>query len=213
MGSNYGGYYVPNHILESKEAKTLISCGLGFDISFDIEMIEFGFKVLGVEPVLQSIEYVQDEIRARKLENYYDLIPKAVSKYNGLQEFQSPLHSPNYHWWADQSNSEMPLEKVILPCISLESILERVDEFSQITVAKFDIEGSEIEVIESIMENDFLFDWLIVELDYLNLIKTLDICKRFQRASKVRKMMRALKSKGYVFQFNEEFNFFWRGHR
>ena len=213
LGSNYGGYYVPNHILESKEAKTLISCGLGFDISFDIEMIAFGFKVLGVEPVLQSIEYVQDEIRTRKLENYYDLIPKAVSKYNGLHEFQSPLHSRNYHWWADQSNSEIPLEKVFLPCISLESILERVDEFSQITVAKFDIEGSEIEVIESIMENDFLFDWLIVELDYLNLIKTLDICKRIQRASKVRKMMRALKSKGYVFQFNEEFNFFWRGHR
>jgi FkbM family methyltransferase len=212
LGSNYGGYYIPNEILESKKAKTLISCGLGFDISFDIEMIKFGFNVLGIEPVLESIVYVQDEIRALKLENFYNLIPKAVSRKNGLHEFEPPLQARSYHWWADQSNSEIPLEKVILPCISLESILKRVDKFSQITVAKFDIEGSEIEVIESILENDFQFDWLIIEIDYLNLIKTLDIRKRIQRAFRVRKIMRALKSKGYEFQFNEEFNFFWRGH-
>jgi len=212
LGSNYGGYYVPNEILESKKVKTLISCGLGIDISFDLEMIKFGFKVLGVEPILESIVYVQDEIRTRNLENYYAFIPKAVSRNNGSHEFEPPLHARSYHWWADQSNSEIPLEKVTLPCISLESILKRVDKFSHITVAKFDIEGSEIKVIESILENDFQFDWLIIELDYLNLIRTLDIRKRIQRACKVRKMMRDLKSKGYEFQFNEEFNFFWSSH-
>jgi FkbM family methyltransferase len=211
LGSNYGGYYVPTTILETQKEKTLISCGLGFDISFDIAMIEYGFQVLGVEPINESIEYVQFEIQSHNLESKYILIPKAVSSISGFQEFKPLLYSHNYHWWANQGDSGLALEKIVLPSISLEDILHRITESSQITVAKFDIEGAEIDVIESILENGFRFDWLILELDYLNLIKTSDIAKKIKRSLKVRRMMRALESQGYTFRFNEEFNFFWDG--
>jgi hypothetical protein len=48
-GSSWGGWWLPNHVLCHVGDFSVISCGLGHDISFDLEMASLGMGVLGVE--------------------------------------------------------------------------------------------------------------------------------------------------------------------
>lgn len=209
LGSDYGGYHVPTWILDSRENKILISGGLGFDISFDLSLVKHGFKVIGVEPVIESVAWVKNEIRQHGVDSHYSVIQKAVSDKNEDREFHAPIKSRNYHWWANQNPSDLVRESAIFPCISLEDLLTMARRQGSIVIGKFDIEGHEIDLIHSVIDLDLSFDWLIIEMDYLNLVKTSNLRKKIVRAIQIRRLMTKMNASGYAFNMNEEFNFFW----
>lgn len=49
MGTYYGGWWIPNQVVQNGKSWFVISCGLGHDISFDQQMVKFGIPVLGIE--------------------------------------------------------------------------------------------------------------------------------------------------------------------
>lgn len=209
LGTEYGGYLIPIEYLSSGRKKVLVSAGLGFDISFDLSLIEHGFTVIGVEPVMESINWVRESIITENVSESYQLIPKAISRSGGVKEFHSPLLSRNYQWWANQNPLNIHRDTASFSCIAVLDVLELARSQSEIVIGKFDIEGSEIEIIQSIIEDNLIFDWLIIEMDYLNLVRSSNLVKRLYRAIKVKGLMRQLRKSGYIFVLNEEFNFFW----
>lgn len=59
IGTNYGGYWVPKVALRADSfPKKAISGGLGGDISFDLELIKHGWKIIGIEPDGSSIDWI-----------------------------------------------------------------------------------------------------------------------------------------------------------
>jgi len=50
---------MPEEIFGQNEKPVVISCGLGLDISFDLEMISAGFTVRGVEVESSSVDYLK----------------------------------------------------------------------------------------------------------------------------------------------------------
>ena len=213
LGTNYGGYFMPTDLLFSQKEKVLISGGLGFDISFDLALIEAGFTVIGVEPIAESIQYVEETISTLGILNRYELVPRAISDHTGHEEFRAPLESKNYHWWANQNSSSDNFKTATFPCISIKEVSEIAQSRGNLIVCKFDIEGHEIRVIESVLKNDIKFDWLMIEMDYLNLVRTHQFPKKFYRAIKVRFLMVKMNRAGYLFVLNEGFNFFWSGSK
>ena len=181
LGTNYGGYLIPNEILSSDASRTLISGGLGFDISFDVSLIEFGFEVIGIEPVQQSIDWVRSEIRNLNISDRYSIIPKAISESGDFVEFRPPMRAKNYNWWAIQSDSDVQLKRVRFPCVSVVDLYNMASAQSDIVIGKFDIEGNEMQIIQTILNNGLKFSWLIIEMDYLNLIRTINFPRRIYR--------------------------------
>jgi hypothetical protein len=73
VGTDWGGWWMPEEVFLQNNKPTIISCGLGHDISFDLEMVSHGFRVLGIEIDSDAI----DQLR-RNFE-----IPEAMQMYIG----------------------------------------------------------------------------------------------------------------------------------
>jgi hypothetical protein len=56
LGTEYGGWWIPLSALEDDRSKVLVSVGLGYDVSFDSELIERGFRVIGLDQQVESIK-------------------------------------------------------------------------------------------------------------------------------------------------------------
>jgi hypothetical protein len=60
LGTTYGGWWVPKYILNRPNDWIVVSCGLGYDISFDRDLSRLGFSIIGVEFSYASILYLQE---------------------------------------------------------------------------------------------------------------------------------------------------------
>jgi hypothetical protein len=64
LGSDYGGWWIPKDVLDDKSKNRLmISVGLGFDVTFDQALLDSGFEVIGLDPLKDSINYANHELR------------------------------------------------------------------------------------------------------------------------------------------------------
>ena len=134
-GTNYGGYWLPD--VFACQQGTLISVGLGRDISFDLELLNLGYEVIGSDPDTRF----SSEILSKTSGRDFKLFEKMLVAYAN-NESQTDLGS-----LCAQSSKKSPL---LLKC---------------------DIEGTELEVIDTLPQLEFNFNWLAFELDYLSCLK------------------------------------------
>ncbi len=191
FGSAYGGWVVA--ISDSLKASTIISCGLGEDASFDIEMInEFNLRVVFVDPTPRAIEHFEQiinclgsaksmeysvggaqEIDAYELVNLsqssFKLIPKAIWLDDNPVRFYSPLIEDHVsHSISNYQNSY----STDTPFIDVEAITVKqimiTESLESIPLIKLDIEGAEIEVISSFLDKGIFPEQILVEFDELS---------------------------------------------
>lgn len=144
LGTDYGGWIVDLDLIP--HGSTVISAGVGEDISFDLELInKFSCNVVGIDPTPKSHKFINNH---KELKNFY-LIKKALTDKNNdiIKLFKNT--NPNH-----VSESELKLHSSVsqydyhlAETINLPFLFEN---YHNISVIKMDIEGSEYSVIKNL---------------------------------------------------------------
>ena len=158
FGTEYGGWPVIKSLLDSSSA--ILSFGLGEDISFDRAMVnEFGTTVHGFDPTPKSAKW----IKSQTLPDSFQFHEYGIAKEDGVLTFNAPENEGFASWSATHQGAS---EKTIsLPVKSLASIAKELN-LETIDVLKMDIEGSENEVIDSLVSSELRPVQILVEFHH-----------------------------------------------
>jgi FkbM family methyltransferase len=166
LGSNYGGWTLPDHCITSNSICYCV--GAGEDISFDLELIEkYGCKVFSFDPTPRAIQHIFDSKK---------LIEQKALAYstNGYAYPQNPELFDNYFFhslalWIDDSTIEffapqnpshvshsiVNLQKtssnIVVPCKKLSSIMHDLGH-AKLDLLKMDIEGAEYAILKKMFD-------------------------------------------------------------
>lgn len=143
-GNLYGGWVVDLELIPQNS--TIISAGVGEDISFDLAMIEKrNVNVIGIDPTKKSHDFIEKT----KPKNF-QLIKKALwSKKETITLYKNRIDAYvsesvlESHSFANKKQSYQT-DTITLP--------ELLEKHKNVSVIKMDVEGAEYEVIESLTE-------------------------------------------------------------
>ena len=157
LGSAYGGWWVPEDALSP--GAVAYCAGAGEDITFDLALHERGLRVTTFDPTPRAIEHV-----------------------NGLQVGDAGFRFVPVGWWDEEaelrfyaprnpshvSHSAVNLQGTdtyfTAPVKSVAALARELGD-SDLEIVKMDIEGAEIRVIESMLDNGPLPRVLCIEFD------------------------------------------------
>jgi len=191
FGSVYGGWVIAYS--EALKSSTIISCGLGEDASFDVEMAqEFGLKVIFVDPTPRAIIHYNQIINrlghgkttdystggAQLIDSYnlinltestFKLIPKAIwISDKPVRFYLPPIKEHVSHSILNYQNNYSSVTAYIeVEAISMKQLVVS-ESLGIIPLIKLDVEGAEIEVIGSFLNEGILPEQLLVEYDELS---------------------------------------------
>jgi len=148
IGTDYGGNKIDLDLIPL--GSTIISAGVGEDISFDLGLIRAKeCQVIGIDPTIKSKRYIE----RHKPENFVfinkSLVPESVAnKKVRMYINKNPLHVSDSELAHHQAVSSSSYET---DAITLDEILSIYDDISLI---KLDIEGSEYGVVREMSVMD-----------------------------------------------------------
>ena len=211
---HYGTYYGGYDLLHKSDIKICISCGLGEDASFDIELLKkYNCKIIIIDPTPRAIQHYKeiklnfgmkdskpyDDQKGKQSVLSYDLkninqeklifLDKAITDINNSE---IKLFFPNNknHVSASLENDKNYSKKFFLAqTIDLENVLKKF-QINEVDILKLDIEGGEISVLKNILNKKIFPKQILVE--YKN-IKSINIFKLF----KIYKINKGLLKNGY----------------
>jgi FkbM family methyltransferase len=158
MGSGYGGFYV--HLPALKEGSTVLSFGVGEDISFDLDLMAAkNVRIHSFDPTRGVDQFIQPYI-----EKYESLsfTPVGLSARDGEDLFFPP-ENINHVSCSVVPNRQTQDRAYKVQMKSLSSILQEKN-ISTIDLLKIDIEGAEYEVIPDILERNVDLKQLQMEI-------------------------------------------------
>ncbi len=174
----------------------IYSIGVGTDISFDLQLIqEFQCNVFAFDPTPRSIEWIQKKTLPEKF-HFYDY---GIAGKDGTIVFYPPAN-PNFVSFSSVINSSQTTG-VELPVFRIKTVMSKLGH-SKIDLLKMDIEGSEYEVIDDLINSGLDIKQIQVEFHH-----------RFDKSNieKTRKAIKLLKENQYkifyVSPVGEEYSF------
>ena len=205
-GTNYGGY----DIVDDLNIKNVISCGLGEDASFDVEIInKKKCNVYIADPTPRSIkhyEQIKNEFGSKKNAQYslngnqpinsYDLenineknfvlIDKAMydsskSKIKLYQPINDNYVSASIDQKKNYSNNFFYADIITIDQIINEYQLESID------LLKLDIEGAEIQVIYDFLNKKIFPKQLTIEFTHIRSLNLFDHLRIFFTDKKLKR--------------------------
>ncbi len=157
-GNNYGGFYLNPQLLN--EQSIVYSFGIGEDISFDKQVIqEHKCKVFGFDPTPKSINWCLNN----DLPETFKFHEFGISKNTGKTNFHLPINSEHVSGSLVPQKNVSQKNTVEVQMKSFSDICKLL-KHKKIAVIKMDIEGSEYDVIESILEKRIQIDQMAIEL-------------------------------------------------
>lgn len=161
LGTEYGGWYIPEDILNDKSICYCVGCGE--DISFDIELInKYNSTVVGIDPTPRAIKYVTEN--TKDVSNY-------IFESVGLWDEKTTLkfYEPKNKEHVSHSflNLQKTNEYIEVEVDTLLNIMNKHGH-KKIDLIKIDIEGSEYRVLNYILENNIDIDIICVEFDEMH---------------------------------------------
>ncbi len=143
LGTDYGGWLLNLDLVPQNS--TIISAGIGEDISFDLELIRRKTcQIIGVDPTLKSHKFIESQ---SDLVNF-SLLKKALDKNEDDVVFMYENTNPNY-----VSESILPTHHSVgknYYCAETITLPELFKQYENISVVKMDVEGSEYDVLENL---------------------------------------------------------------
>ena len=192
LGTSYGGWHFSDENLSKN--LTVVSAGVGEDISFDIELFnKFKVKLFLIDPTPRAVLYVQkiianlgnsktlefDESSGNQPIEAYDLsdiqeedfilIEKALyNKSESTIKFFAPPKKEfvSYSISNFQHNFSKDTDYIKVKTITLSDIMIQ-NKINKIDILKLDIEGAENQVIPNMLRNKIYPKQILVEFDEL----------------------------------------------
>ena len=156
-GNQYGGFYVYPALLNSDSV--VYSFGIGEDISFDQAIIErHECKVYGFDPTPKSINWVEGQ----KLPDNFSFHKYGIAKESGEVSFFLPKNPEHVSGSAVHQTNVEHNDNIIVDMKSFADIIAEL-KHERIDVLKMDIEGSEYDVLENILNSNIQIDQILVE--------------------------------------------------
>lgn len=210
IGTDYGGWWIPAHNLSNNNGqRVLVSVGLGHDVTFDKGLLQNGFKLIGLDPLIECIKYAQAELADFREVN---LINKGLWVETGKKVFFSPKVKEHDSFSITNSHKTDIGDSKVFEVLDISELFSNYPELMDkdtFVYFKMDIEGAELAILDKISKSDFQIDFLAAEIDTLSLISFLDLRKRIIRIIKFRSVLKQLNQLGYRLVHKENYNFFW----
>lgn len=179
LGSDYGGWWVPDEVLASPG--WVVSAGAGEDVSFDVELNRLGFSVLLIDPTPRALTHCEAVARAGMGGGEYSVSAGGyVYNMEGWEAVRWRVLP--YGLWTESahlyfappsdpravshslSRSQTGSGGFWADVLSLSDVLQRI-QVNHIQILKLDIEGAELDVLQSMLDRDICPEVLCVEFD------------------------------------------------
>lgn len=161
LGTEYGGWYIPENILDDKSICYCVGCGE--DISFDIELINnYNCTVVGIDPTPRAIKYVTEN--TKDVCNYI-FEPVGLWNEKTTLKFYEPKNKEHVsHSFLNLQKTNEYIE------VEVDTLLNIMNKHGhkKIDLIKIDIEGSEYRVLNYILKNNIDVDIICVEFDEMH---------------------------------------------
>jgi len=156
-GGEYAGFYVFPDILN--EQSIVYSIGIGRDISFDTAIMDkHKCKVFAFDPTPKSIDWIKSQILPNNFHfNEFGIGPKTEDTV-----FYLPVNDEHISGSLEKHSNVAENRSVKVHIKSLKDIANHLGH-KHIDVLKMDIEGSEYDIIESILNSDLIIDQILIE--------------------------------------------------
>ena len=156
-GNNYGGFYVHPNIINNHSI--VYSIGIGEDISFDKAIINaHGCKVFGYDPTPKSIALIE----VQSLPYEFIFSPFGLHTKSEEVTFYLPLNEDHVSGSAVVQSNINQKSAVWVKMLTLSDMAKR-NGHERIDLLKMDIEGSEYEVLDSILSSEVFIGQVCIE--------------------------------------------------
>ena len=172
FGNKYADWCIATDNLNHKSI--VYSFGVGTDISFDISLIKkYNLSIYAYDPTPRSIDWLQKQ----QISKNFIFEQVGISNNDGTMTFFQPENSEHVSF----SINSISESSIKLPVNKLSTLMSK-NNHSYIDILKMDIEGSEYDVLDDILEKKYFIKQILVEFHYRfsheNLIKTKNIIKK-----------------------------------
>lgn len=158
-GNKYGGFVIATSCLSPN--CSILSFGIGEDISFDTAMMkEYHAQVHGFDPTPKSIAWVKKNVS----DSHFHFFPYGLSDREESAVFYLP-DSPANVSGSIVNHAAASHRKINVPMKSITGVMKETG-LNRASIIKMDIEGSEFKVIPHILNNNFSFHQLCVEVHW-----------------------------------------------
>jgi len=184
LGTNYGGWYIPTDINLNKDS-IIYSGGVGEDISFDILLqSKYDCNILLIDPTVKSVKHYEEVIQFYNNKkqfsgniqpDYYSIISNYKPNLNKFTYLNEGLwNKKGTLKFYKQENDDYVSQSLIngmfgykYDIINVNSIKNIMNNYnhSKIDMLKLDIEGSEITVLNQMLDDDIFPNYLCIEFD------------------------------------------------
>jgi FkbM family methyltransferase len=221
-GTNYGGWWLPDN-LELDANSLIISAGVGEDISFDLAIqSKTGCNVELIDPTERAVKHFEEIVAYYRSKDFSSLTGSIQKDYElhisplnpdfekihmncvGLWSEDTTLKfykqvNPNYVSQTLIHNMYGANYSLVLVKRLKNFLLEKDYDPKKIDVLKLDIEGAEMEVLQTLLDDEIYPKVLCIEFDYY--LKGLDI-----NGTLTKRLIKELASKGYKALHNANWN-------
>ncbi len=162
FGNDYGGYKVGRDLIADRKKIHVLSFGIGEDLSFSEELIEkTGAEVFAFDPTPRTVEYIADHRLSK--EKRFHFYPIGLSVKSGTEVLYYPENQDHVSMSANSGLRGISGRSLEVKMLSFDSIMEKLG-VPEIDILKMDIEGSEFEVMESVLKSGVLIKQVALEV-------------------------------------------------
>jgi FkbM family methyltransferase len=156
-GSTYGGFYINPKLLNKDSV--VYSIGIGTDITFDRKcMARHSCQVFGFDPTPKAIRFIEIE----NVPPNFSFQPYGLASESGTRTFFLPANPKGTSGSLELNDSLDEGRHIEVTMKSLNDICEE-EGHQKLDVLKMDIEGSEYDVIESVLNSGIEIDQILIE--------------------------------------------------
>ncbi len=155
LGNKTEGWWIYPKLITNKQA-TVLSFGLGEDISFDMTVMQkYDAKVYGFDPTPKSLKYV----KSIDTGDNFTLLEYAIANQDGQLTFNLPRNEDHV------SGSFVDIDSTNTITVQAKKLQTILDELKivDIDILKMDIEGAEYDVIEDMIDSKIFPNQVLIE--------------------------------------------------
>lgn len=194
LGSHYGGFWVPTRLLDQRSG-LLVSAGIGSDVTFDLEFLRLGYRVIALDPLPECVSFAENEFKGRDAL----VIRSGLWSSDGSLKFHAPRQREHDSWSAINIQETAEQEAVEFEVVSLLTVAAKFPDIEKLfpKVLKLNIEGAEAEVLRNLNKSPLRFDVIVVHLESLSQVRLRSPGRFFRESWESLKLFKDLRNAGY----------------